>query len=158
MSKIQSLAATIALLCNVSCMTTLDYYTKETNYGKPHTVQEYQHFSGWCKKTGRIEDQIWAHQKTIKLLEKGSEEELTETIELAESYLVLLRDYQSSISIYSVDKNEIWIKAQQICKEALDVSNSIPLDDIRFYSTRDQIRYLCERFNHPKKIHDFQDF
>ncbi|NQV90875.1 hypothetical protein HQ489_00195 [Candidatus Woesearchaeota archaeon] len=160
MNKIQSLAVTVALLFNVGCTTSLDSYRKETGYEKPHTVEGYHHFAGWCKKTGRIEDQIWAHQEAVRKLPNGSEAEITERIELGQSYLTLLKDFQLNISTnrYSSDVKDTWIKARNKCVEAKENSNLIPPKEIRFYGTREEIDYLCDKFNHQKTFRDFQTF
>jgi hypothetical protein len=160
MNRIQSLTATVALLFQVGCMTPLDSYKKETGHQKPHTVEGYHHFAGWCKKTGRIEDQIWAHQEAINKLEEGSNEQTSERILLGESYLSLLHELRMSISInrYSSDVKDIWIKAKKRCIEAKKNSNLIPPKEIRFYGTREEIGYLCDKFNRQKTFKDFQTF
>ena len=160
MNKIQSLAVTVALLFNVGCTTSLDSYRRETGYEKPHTVEGYHHFAKWSKKTGRIEDQIWAHQEALKKLPRGSEEETTERIRLGESYLTLLSDLQLNVRInkYSSDVKDIWVKARKKCIEAKENSHLIPPKEIRFYGTREETDYLCDRFNHQRTLKDFQTF
>ena len=141
-------------------MTSLDHYKRDTHHEKPNTVQEYQHFAGWCKRNGRIEDQIWAQKEMLSRTPKGSEEALDVKVALSESYLTFLNILRLSVrsNMYSPNRQDFWTKGQRTCKEARKVSESIPSNEIRHYGTGEEIGYLCDKFENPKTVTDFRSF
>jgi len=158
MRKIASLFLSSALL--VGCSTALDQYRKDTGHTKPNTVASYNHFGDWCKRTGRDEDRIWAYKHAFKKAKRGSKEELDAQVSLSESYLTHLKSLQLELSsnLYASNKNEIMNKGKFVCLEAMEVINSVPRNEIRLYGVREEILYLCDKFDKNYSFSDFHEF
>ncbi|MBT3836298.1 tetratricopeptide repeat protein [Candidatus Woesearchaeota archaeon] len=146
MNKIQSLAATVALLFNVGCMTPLERYTHEVGH-KPETIEELKSYGRWSEGQGEYHEAISAYKG---ILQRSNDNNDIARLDLGRAYITCLKGIRRQIrgSFPIRSRPSLIYEGTKVCMEAEEFIKTLP-DTKELYPFGENIRYHCDHIKNP---------